>query len=864
MAEAWGGNVRNWRGGVAAWVQSETSTTATIRVVARWQSLAWGFNVPNGNTACVSCDGQSSSWVGVGGVYAGRGQTVTKDMLVRDFTVSKYYGGGRNVGCYGGFHLGGYQIGDSGANCNVWIGGISYSRPKPPKDFSAWRVNDNAADMSWRGDYTGMNGAYPWGNVHIDRRTDEGGWQRVADLGWDATRWRDGSIRAGHRYDYRICATGPGGQSDWAESPQYVYTTPNTPSNVQASRVSDSQARLTWQNTAESAVSRKNNLVERRTDEGGWVQIATLGSGAANYTDNGISSNHRYDYRVRAYNGLYSGYSTQQGYIYTTPGAPKSVKVSKIGGTKVRITVETGSKYAEDFRYQISVNNGPWSAEAVMGASVDVDAGGGSVKARVRSRRGGLYSAYTYSGSVTTIVPPNAPTLGEFASVYALPATVKVEWNRSHPDGTDQTSAQVEVTDPSGAVSTVDVASQPFAEIKVDKEGEYRVRARTKGLDPSWGAWSPQSSIHAENRPQAFFTVPSTDGVVVQGVPFTVEWEVETSSGISTQEIRLLSASGDVLHVASLTASVRSYTFSVDTYLPQTLKDYTISLVVLDGYSLSAEARRRVRTDYAEPAIPHIDVVNDPSDMSAHIKVLQGEGGWVMGPNGFLVSPEYWDGSRDKVPVSAGFKGTGNPNVVGIGTVVPTVRLSVARLLDDGSQEMLTDDLPSGHEVIDRLPPLNVDYTYLVTAYSAAGTATTAEITARVESDGLEAFNFGVDAGRSILLGLDAEASVSTSHGGEWFEFISGTGVSLPAFYPDGSMSASGSHSYIVTSADDYREIDTMRRDRSNSVCWFRDHWGGRHRVKADWTLGYAAKSYGVWSVGASLVEAMWEGPRNG
>ena len=88
MAEAWGGNVSNWRGGVAAWVQSETSTTATIRVVARWQSLAYGFNVANGNTACVSCDGQSSGWVGVGGVYAGRGQTVTKDMLVRDFTVA--------------------------------------------------------------------------------------------------------------------------------------------------------------------------------------------------------------------------------------------------------------------------------------------------------------------------------------------------------------------------------------------------------------------------------------------------------------------------------------------------------------------------------------------------------------------------------------------------------------------------------------------------------------------------------------------------------------------------------------------------------------------------------------------------------
>jgi hypothetical protein len=832
--------------------------------VARWQSLAWGFNVPNGNTACVSCDGQSSGWVGVGGVYAGSGQTITKDMLVRDFTVAKHYGSGRNVGCYGGFHLGGYQVGDSGANCNVWIGGKPYSKPKTPKDFSAWLVNNGAADMSWRGDYTGMDGAYPWSNVHIDRRTDEGGWQRVVDLGWDATSWRDGGIVAGHRYDYRICASGPGGQSDWVESPQYVYTTPSAPGSVQASRASDSQARLTWQNTAESVVSRKNNLVERRVDEGGWVQIATLGTSTTNYTDNGISANHRYQYRVRAYNGQYSSYSTS-GYIYTTPAAPKSVRLGQIGGTKVRITVESGSRYAEDFRYQVSVNDGPWSNEAVMGASVDVDAGGGAVKARVRSRRGNLYSAYTYSGSVTTIVPPNAPTLGEFASVYALPATVMVEWTRSHPDGTDQTAAQVEVTDPAGGVTTVDVGTAPRADIKLDKEGEYRVRARTKGLDQSWGAWSPQSSIHAENRPQAFFTTPSVDGVVVQGVPFTVEWDIETSSGVSSQEIRLLSASGDVLHSATLAVSARSYTFSVDTYLPQTLKDYTISLVALDGYSLSAEARRRVRTDYAEPAIPHIDVVNDPSDMSAHVRVLQGEAGWVMGPNGFLVSPEYWDGSRDNIPVSAGFKNTGNPNVAGIGTVVPTVRLSVARLLEDGSQEMLSDDLPSGHEVIDRLPPLNVDYTYLVTAYSAAGTATTAEITAHVDSDGFEAFNFGVDAGRALLLGLDADASVSTSLGGEWFEFIDGSGfASLPAFYPDGSMSASGSHSYIVTTADDYREIDAIRRDRSNAVCWFRDHWGGRHRVKADWTLGYSAKNYAAWNVSASLTEAMWEGPRNG
>lgn len=849
---------------LASWKEDVDATTTRIH---------WSCNIQFGNWYLwgvrlhVAIDGHEvGPW---DGACTYRGQVVinvsgTRDIARgdagRDIKVEAW-SESRTVNGYGGVGI--------TTSCHEWQNApaIPYEVPKSPSDMTAWRNSDRQNGMRWKNNPEGVVKKYT--QLKVTRTVDGGEWRELKVLNPDAkgnlpTSFTDNDVYANHRYRYAVHAANNAGWTAASHS-DYVYTTPSAPSGCGASRSSDTQAKVWWRLGERAEHTYVNVLLERRTDEGGWTQIATLGSGTTNYTDNGISSNHRYDYRVRAYNGLYSDYSTQQDYIYTTPAAPKSVRLGKIGGTKVRITVESGSRYAEDFRYQVSVNDGPWSNEAVMGASVDVDAGGGAVKARVRSRRGNLYSAYTYSGSVTTIVPPNAPTLGEFASVYALPATVRVEWTRSHPDGTDQTAAQVEVTDPAGGVTTVDVGTAPRADIKLDKEGEYRVRARTKGLDQSWGAWSPQSSIHAENRPQAFFTTPSVDGVVVQGVPFTVEWDIETSSGVSSQEIRLLSASGDVLHSAMLAVSARSYTFSVDTYLPQTLKDYTISLVALDGYSLSAEARRRVRTDYAEPAIPHIDVVNDPSDMSAHVRVLQGEAGWVMGPNGFLVSPEYWDGSRDNIPVSAGFKNTGNPNVAGIGTVVPTVRLSVARLLEDGSQEMLSDDLPSGHEVIDRLPPLNVDYTYLVTAYSAAGTATTAEITAHVDSDGFEAFNFGVDAGRALLLGLDADASVSTSLGGEWFEFIDGSGfASLPAFYPDGSMSASGSHSYIVTTADDYREIDAIRRDRSNAVCWFRDHWGGRHRVKADWTLGYSAKSYAAWNVSASLTEAMWEGPRNG
>lgn len=741
------------------------------------------------------------------------------------------------------------------------VPGISYQTPNAPSEIWASRANDGQINIGWSNNPSGVIKKYT--GLAIERSVDGGEWSHLDDLDSDDESFTDRDVSANHRYAYRVRAKNAAGWSKYATS-GWAYTTPSNPSECSASRKSDTQASVSWKLGSNATASYVNVLVERRIDEGGWSQIATLGGTTTNYTDNGIGSNHRYQYRVRAYNGLYSDYSAS-GHIYTTPAAPKGVSLSKIGGTNVRIAVDSASPYADGFLYQLSVNGGGWSSEQDMGTSIDVNAGGGSVKARVRAKRVSLYSGYTESGSVTTIVAPNAPTLSEFASVYALPATVRVEWTRMHPDGTDQTAAQVEVTDPNGKVETVDVASADHAEIKLEIEGEYRVRVRTKGLDPSWGAWSPQSPLHAEYAPNAFFTTPSVDGLTVQGVPFLVKWDVETSSGVSSQEIRLLSDAGDVLHAAQLPVDARSYSFSVDTYLPQTLRDYTIALVALDGFSLSTEARRRVSTDYAEPAIPHIEVVNDKSDMSAHITVLQGEGGWVVDERGMLISPEYWDGSEGYIPVNAGFKESDIQGVKGIGTVVPTVRLSVARLLDDGSQEMLTDDLPSGHEVIDRLPPLNVDYTYLVTAYSAAGTATTAEVKAHIDSDGCEAFNFGSDASTALLLRLDTASDSTVTHGGEWFNFALGPDApALPTFYPDGSMGASGSHSYVVMDDEDYRRIDALRRARGNAICWYRDHWGLRYRVKADWKLSYAASQYMQWPVGVSITECVWEAPNNG
>ena len=801
--------------------------------------IHWTCNIQFGNwyqwgvRLHVAVDGAEVGWWD--GACSHRGQVVINVGGSRD--IGRADGGrsvkveawseSRTVNGYGGVGV--------TTSCSEWrsVPAIPYQVPNPPSGMTAWRNSDRQNGMSWRNNPDGVVKKYT--QLKVTRTVDGGDWHELKIINPDqygnlATSLLDDDVYENHCYRYAVHAANNAGWTVASHS-GYVYTTPSAPSECGASRSSDTQARVWWKLGARASSTYLNVLLERRTDEGGWVQIATLGAATTNYTDNGVSENHRYDYRVRAYNGLYSGYSTQNGYVYTTPAAPKSVSLAKIGGTRVRISIEAASPWADSYLYQLSLNGGGWSAEKSMGTSIEVDAGGGSVRARVRAKKGDLYSGYRESGTVTTVVPPNAPTISEFANVYALPATVRVSWAKAHPDGSAQTAAQVEVTDPNGHTSVVEVTTESHADVSATVEGDHLVRVRTKGLDPSWGAWSPQGTFHAENAPTAHFVTPSSDGEVIDLIPFVATWDIVTSSGVSSQEIRLLTETGDVLHSAQLPVDARSYSFSVDTYLPQNERKYIVQLTALDGYSLVAQAKRLISTNYAEPAEPKVSVTNVLGDLSARIVVCKGEGD----------SPES------------------------LLTVVPTVRLSVARMLDDGSQEMLIDDLASGNEVIDRLPPLNVDYTYLVTAYSAAGTATTVEVPAHMASDGCEAFNFGADASRALLLRLDTASDSTVSHGGEWFNFALGPSApGLPTFYPDGSMSASGSHSYVVLDEGEYKRIDSLRRQRGGCVCWYRDCWGLRYRVKADWKLSYSAARYMQWGVSVNVTEAVWEAPING
>lgn len=242
MSSAWGNQVDCWRAGINAWVVSETDTTATIRVEALWQSVAWGFDVSNGNMAFCDCDGQTSGEQSCGGVSADTGETRTLTMRTQDFVVGKT-GSDRDVYCNAGFRMTAYQAGRSDATCYVRISHRTWYQPHRPAGFSAARSSDTQQRLTWAGDYTGLDGAYPWTGVYVDRGVDGATPSNLATLGWSATNYSDNSTEAGHRYDYRLYSYGPGGTSA-ATDTLTLYTTPLACTGLVASKPTATTVRL--------------------------------------------------------------------------------------------------------------------------------------------------------------------------------------------------------------------------------------------------------------------------------------------------------------------------------------------------------------------------------------------------------------------------------------------------------------------------------------------------------------------------------------------------------------------------------------------------------------------------------------------
>lgn len=612
--------------------------------------------------------------------------------------------------------------------------------------------------------------------------------------------------------------------------PARPYGTPHPPKGLKAAYASDTRVDVTWEadyTDSQNAYPWSGVIVARSVDGGAYSDIATLGWDALNYADTSTSAGHSYAYQVRSYNPTGSA-TAQSETVYTTPTAPSRVTASATGATSVNVSASGQSAYVDGYEAQHRVGaSGAWGdTKAQATLPVPMPSSAGDNWYRVRAYKGTLYSAYTETQSaVTTIAQPLAPSVSA-PTVLPTGGSATVTWTPNHPDHSDLKASQVEVTKPDGTTSTVSVTgSAATTTISSLAKGTYRFRVRTKGLwaesNDGYGAWSDYSVLNVYDLPSVSLSAPSA---TVDKMPIQVAWSASDSTGITRQVVTIADSSGKAVLTRVVPVGTTSASITQDQFTPTNGASYTVTVAVTAGSSLSKSASATFRVSWAQPNAPVTTVTVD-RNLFAVVRVTAGD----------------------------------------TGSSVATTSISVERVNADGSSTYLGGGLLDGQSIIDYLAPLNVDYSYRVTAHAESGTSASVLVRARVESFGDEAYNFGTNASTCVRLGFDASVSEAVQHGGETFHFALGPDTpNLPTFYPDGNTDVTGSRSYVACGQAAYRRVSGIVRDPSASVCWLRDFYGGVHRVYAKFTLGYAAGTYNQFSVSADVTETVWEEPVRG
>lgn len=614
------------------------------------------------------------------------------------------------------------------------------------------------------------------------------------------------------------------------------YKAPNPPKNVKWSRVDDSKVNCTWQAAYDNAALKpwKQIIMDRCAGSNGaavgaWGAVATLNWDATNYSYTGLKKNSKYGFRLLARNQAGDSSHVTSSYMYTTPDPPKSVTAVKTGDRTVQVTADATNTYTWSIDFERQVNGGDWEtiSTGLVGTKItftDTNAPGGTLRYRARCWRfiygdggDGLFGAYTTSNEVTTITPPLAPTVScEQGAVAPTNTALVLRWTPNHPDGTAQTSAEVEVTAQSGDTTTTTItgdSTQWTRTASLQTVGTVKFRVRTKGLDPDWGAWSSYVEVRVADPPSVVVSSPVSP---VTAMPFTIAWSVADVTGVSMQTVEILRGSNIVYSVSPGT-DVRELQITSADFLPRNGDELQIRVTVRGGSTLTAVASVLVDVEYTPPDYPQVNI-QYTAEFSTVINVVFGTG--------------------DDVP--------------------ETKYATVYRVNPDGSEKLIADHLMDGQQCIDVLPPLNIGYTYRVTSHAESG-STQDKIVSTVCESGFAVLNYGADAGSSLLLGYDLSVDHRVSHSTSEFWFASGDS-SLPVSYSTSQLNREiNADSVFEWDGDLYLRLLNFADEWS--YAWYREPSGRTFRVKLDMDVSVDTTERKDIHCALSMIELAWEDP---
>lgn len=343
-----------------------------------------------------------------------------------------------------------FAFADSGRGLNTtwwyrvrafnWTGDGEYSPfvsatiipPAAPEWLAGKIGSTNEVILSWYQSQNDVDG------FRIERAPDDGGMPGVwIEIGTSAAtnanyaEFTDTNATALTTNWYRVRAFNLFGDSEYGEPALVEVVPPPPPYYVYAQPYRD-QIHLSWYADYGEYGTNNGFKIERAPDVSGepgtWVQVGQVGQNNNSYSDSNLVLNATWWYRVRAYNWVGTGDTSQE--TYTTilpPGAPDWI-VGRIGTTnQVKLSWHDSGVDEDGFRLERAPDNaglpGAWTEIAILAVTnvSDIEFTDTNAVAlttywyRVKAFNALGESDYTTSAA-TTISPPPAPYLS--ASVY--------------------------------------------------------------------------------------------------------------------------------------------------------------------------------------------------------------------------------------------------------------------------------------------------------------------------------------------------------------------------------------------------------------------------------------------------------------
>jgi titin len=260
-------------------------------------------------------------------------------------------------------------------------------------------------------------GNTPW--IGLTDEAVENTWVWSSGEAYSYTNWNSGEPNNSGNEDYVTIRT-DGTWNDWTATGTAYYIVewnndpnlPTDPANLRATNVTNNRVDLAWDDTS---TGESNFELERALGSAAFAQIALPVADSTTYSDQGLSAETAYRYRIRAANA--NGYSLYSNTLSVTTGPPAPTNLLATAQSARQVVLSWVDTASAESGFEVERGNGSPGSGFTLVATQPPNATGYTDNAvlpektysyRVRAAGAGGKSTYTSEASVTT--PLAAPT----------------------------------------------------------------------------------------------------------------------------------------------------------------------------------------------------------------------------------------------------------------------------------------------------------------------------------------------------------------------------------------------------------------------------------------------------------------------